>query len=98
MPTYEYKCCKCGHQFEKFQSITAAPIKTCPTCRGRVKKLLSTGGGIIFKGGGFYETDYKKKMPPAKSTSGGDAGKSGAESAKPVSGTSHSSSGKAENK
>ncbi len=67
MPTYEYECRKCGHTFEKFQSITAAPVKTCPKCRGKVARLLSAGAGIIFKGSGFYQTDYKKSShaPPA---------------------------------
>lgn len=67
MPTYEYECRRCGHQFEKFQSIMAAPVKTCPTCRGRVKRLVSGGAGIIFKGTGFYETDYKRAKPPSPS-------------------------------
>ena len=65
MPTYEYECRKCGHQFEKFQSITAAPVKTCPKCRGKVARMLTTGAGIIFKGSGFYQTDYKKSAAPA---------------------------------
>ena len=60
MPTYEYECRKCGHRFEKFQAITAEPVKTCPKCRGKVARLLSGGAGIIFKGSGFYQTDYKK--------------------------------------
>ena len=60
MPTYEYECRKCGHQFERFQPITAAPVKTCPKCKGKVARLLSGGAGIIFKGSGFYQTDYKK--------------------------------------
>lgn len=60
MPTYEYECRKCGHLFEKFQPITAAAVKTCPKCRGRVARVLSGGAGIIFKGSGFYQTDYKK--------------------------------------
>jgi putative FmdB family regulatory protein len=60
MPTYEYECQKCGHQFEVFQSIKEAPKKTCPECKGRVKRLLGTGAGIIFKGSGFYSTDYRK--------------------------------------
>lgn len=59
MPTYEYECQKCNHRFEKFQSITEAPVKTCPKCKGRVKRLLGTGSGIIFKGSGFYATDYR---------------------------------------
>jgi len=60
MPTYEYECQKCGHLFEEFQSIKAAPLKTCPECKGRVKRLLSAGGGLLFKGSGFYITDYRK--------------------------------------
>lgn len=65
MPTYEYECRRCGHHFEKFQSIMAAPVKTCPKCRGRVARVVSGGAGIIFKGTGFYETDYKKKQSPS---------------------------------
>jgi putative FmdB family regulatory protein len=60
MPTYEYQCQKCGHRFELFQKITAAPRKTCPKCRGRLKRLLGTGAGLLFKGSGFYITDYRK--------------------------------------
>ena len=59
MPTYEYECQKCGHRFEKFQGITEEPVKRCPECRGKVKRLLGTGAGIIFKGSGFYATDYR---------------------------------------
>ena len=65
MPTYAYECRKCGHQFEKFQPITAEPVKTCPKCRGKVARMLTTGAGIIFKGSGFYQTDYKKSAAPA---------------------------------
>ena len=64
MPTYEYECRRCGHHFEKFQSIMAAPVKTCPKCRGRVARVVSGGAGIIFKGSGFYQTDYKKAQSP----------------------------------
>jgi putative FmdB family regulatory protein len=60
MPTYEYECQKCGHRFDVFQSIKDAPRKSCPRCRGRVKRLLGTGAGVIFKGSGFYSTDYRK--------------------------------------
>jgi putative FmdB family regulatory protein len=60
MPTYEYECQKCHHRFELFQSIKDEPKKTCPKCRGRVKRLLGTGAGLIFKGSGFYITDYRK--------------------------------------
>jgi len=60
MPTYEYECQKCHHRFELFQSIKDEPEKTCPKCRGRVKRLVGTGAGLIFKGSGFYITDYRK--------------------------------------
>ncbi len=60
MPTYEYECQKCQHRFELVQSMNDAPKKTCPKCRGRVKRLLGTGAGVIFKGSGFYSTDYRK--------------------------------------
>ena len=61
MPTYEYECAKCGTVFEHFQSIKAPKLERCTQegCRGKVTRLLGTGGGIIFKGGGFYETDYR---------------------------------------
>jgi putative FmdB family regulatory protein len=60
MPTYEYICRACGHEFEEFQSIKADPIAVCPECRKKkVERKISTGGAVIFKGGGFYETDYR---------------------------------------
>lgn len=58
MPTYEYECKKCG-RFEHFQRITEEKLKRCPTCKGAVKRLLGSGAGIIFKGTGFYQTDYR---------------------------------------
>ncbi len=61
MPTYEYECTSCGYKFEAFQKINDSPLTKCPKCKKRVKKLISTGAGIIFKGSGFYATDYKKK-------------------------------------
>ena len=62
MPTYEYKCSACGHAFEKFQSIMAGPVRKCPECgKNRVKRLISTGAGLIFKGSGFYITDYRSE-------------------------------------
>jgi putative FmdB family regulatory protein len=60
MPTYEYECQKCGHHFDLYQSIKDGPKRTCPKCHGRVKRLLGTGVGVIFKGSGFYSTDYRK--------------------------------------
>lgn len=101
MPTYHYVCEKCGHEFELFQSITAEPLKSCPKqqCqrktwgRGQVKRVLSGGAGLIFKGQGFYTTDYrsegykeaaKKESESAKpkSDSASSGGKSGSDTAK----------------
>src|SRR5882757_3885452 len=75
MPTYEYKCKKCDHRFEKFQSIMAGPIKKCPECgKSAVERLISAGGGLIFKGSGFYITDYRDSSynDKAKAESGGE--------------------------
>jgi putative FmdB family regulatory protein len=59
MPTYEYKCLECGGRFEAFQSMTDEPLATCEQCGGKLKRLIGTGAGIIFKGSGFYSTDYR---------------------------------------
>ena len=61
MPTYDYECTKCGNEFEVFQKMTDKHLSKCPKCHGKVKRLIGAGAGIIFKGSGFYETDYKKK-------------------------------------
>ncbi|MDD5431833.1 MAG: zinc ribbon domain-containing protein [Candidatus Omnitrophica bacterium] len=60
MPTYDYECLSCGHKFEKFQKMSDEPLKKCPECNKKVKRLIGSGAGIIFKGSGFYATDYKK--------------------------------------
>ena len=74
MPTYEYKCNNCEEIFERFQKITDPPLKDCPICGGKLTRLISGGIGIIFKGSGFYQTDYRsdsyrkaaeKDKPPA---------------------------------
>jgi putative FmdB family regulatory protein len=59
MPTYEYRCSKCEESFEFFQKISEEPIRECPVCKGELKRVISGGAGIIFKGSGFYTTDYK---------------------------------------
>ncbi|UCD27383.1 MAG: zinc ribbon domain-containing protein [Planctomycetota bacterium] len=62
MPTYDYECDTCGHTYELFQSITAKPIKKCPECgNNTAKRLIGAGSGIIFKGSGFYQTDYRSE-------------------------------------
>jgi len=62
MPTYDYVCQACGHTFEQFQSITAGALRKCPKCsKLRLKRLIGPGAGIIFKGSGFYETDYRSE-------------------------------------
>ena len=62
MPTYEYACRACGHEFEQFQSIKADPVRTCPACgKRKVERKIGIGGAVIFKGGGFYETDYRSE-------------------------------------
>ena len=65
MPTYEYECLSCEHKFEILQGINAKPISKCPNCGKKVRKLISSTGGFIFKGSGFYATDYQaaKKSP-----------------------------------
>jgi putative FmdB family regulatory protein len=62
MPTYEYECAGCGQRLEEFQSITAKPLKKCPACgKNKLQRLLGTGATLIFKGSGFYQTDYRSE-------------------------------------
>ena len=62
MPTYEYECEKCGYKFERFQKMTDPPVKVCPECKSRkVKRLIGPGGGVIYKGPGFYTTEYRSE-------------------------------------
>lgn len=86
MPNYDYKCETCDHQFEVFQSMNDPKLTDCPlaNCEGSVKRLLGTGGGIIFKGAGFYETDYRsssyKEGAKADKTPSGHTSESKSES------------------
>lgn len=74
MPTYDYRCDACGHEFDAFHSIMDAPLRKCPKCRKqKLRRLIGAGSGIIFKGSGFYETDYKR----ARAGGGGSSEKSG---------------------
>ena len=88
MPTYEYECRKCGHRFELFHSIKDDRPKRCPRCKGRAVRVPSAGAGILFKGSGFYITDYrssdyKKKAKEEKGHAAPAEGKGGGE-AKPA--------------
>lgn len=77
MPTYDYRCEKCKHEFEAFQSITAAPLKKCPKCaKQSLRRLIGTGAALLFKGDGFYITDYRseKYKEAAKADSGATSG------------------------
>src|SRR5438477_5418272 len=76
MPTYDYRCTKCGHVFELFHSITDDTTRRCPKCRSKAVRVPSAGAGLLFKGSGFYITDYrsksyKEKSKQDKQTSGG---------------------------
>ena len=79
MPNYEYECQKCGHGFEVFQKMTDPKLKRCPVCGGKVVRLIGPGAGVVFKGSGFYSTDYgrggRKKTEPSKE-GGSDSGPS----------------------
>ncbi len=96
MPTYEYECQKCHHQFELFKSIKDESAKRCPKCKGKTKRLIGTGAGIIFKGSGFYMTDYRsknyvdgaKKDKPDSSGSPGDKSDSAKKDKPDLSGSS----------
>jgi len=87
MPTYEYRCQACEHQFELFQSITAPPERRCPRCgRLKLRRLIGPGAAILFKGSGFYKTDYRspsyKKAADADKAGGNDADSTGSNTAK----------------
>ncbi len=76
MPTYEYRCESCGHEFEELQSFKEEPLKVCPKCHEeKLRRLFGTGAAILFKGSGFYETDYRsdsyKKAAKAEQEAGG---------------------------
>lgn len=95
MPTYEYQCKACGHSLEEFHSITEPPLSRCPKCNtDNLVRIMGTGAGLIFRGTGFYLTDYKKSggspQTPSK-TSGGTSSGGGSDS-KPSSGGSGSTS------
>ncbi len=86
MPTYEYECPDCTHRFERFQGINDDPVAACPECGGKVRRIISAGGGIVFKGPGFYATDYRSGSKPDRPTPSaegeGPKGKASGEKAK----------------
>lgn len=93
MPTYEYECAKCGHHFERFQQMSDQPVKTCPECKSRrVQRLLGGGAGLLFKGSGFYITDYRsgnykegaKNDTPAATATSADSSSTKKEKAPPA--------------
>jgi len=70
MPTYEYECLSCGSNFDAFQKMSESPLDKCVKCQGSVRRVVSGGSGVIFKGSGFYITDYgKEKSAPSKTSS-----------------------------
>jgi putative FmdB family regulatory protein len=82
MPTYEYECQKCGHRFEEFQSMKDAALTKCPKCKGKLKRLIGAGAGFIFKGSGFYTTDYRSSSYQEKKKSSESSGKPAESSSK----------------
>lgn len=74
MPTYGYRCPKCGHEYEKFQKISDKARAKCPQCGARGERVISGGAGIVFKGSGFYITDYKRSGEQAKAGEGAEKG------------------------
>lgn len=83
MPTYDYRCNECEHTFELFQSITADPVRECPVCGAfAVQRIIGTGGAIIFKGSGFYQTDYRSEEYKSKAKKEQESTKSGTQNDK----------------
>ncbi len=107
MPTYDYVCDACHHEFEQFQSITADPLKKCPKCgKNKLRRLIGTGAAIVFKGSGFYQTDYrsdsyKKRAEadkPPTSDSKSESKSTDKSESKPAAGNSSSSGDKSAGK
>lgn len=90
MPTYDYRCKACNHEFEQFQSMKDEPLKTCPACKKKqLERLIGAGAGLIFKGSGFYITDYRSESyKQAAKSDTGDSGASSGGEAKPAAASS----------
>lgn len=100
MPTYDYECQACDHKFERWQEMSARKLRTCPECgKRKLVRLVGAGAGVIFRGSGFYETDYKRKQSPKPSTSSSSSSTSSTSSdtkgGKASASSSSSGSGKA---
>ncbi|MCS7034167.1 MAG: zinc ribbon domain-containing protein [Phycisphaerae bacterium] len=102
MPTYEYRCEECEHEFEAFQSITASPLRKCPECkRPKLRRLIGSGAALLFKGDGFYITDYRSesyKKAAKADGAGSSAGQSSEAKSQSASGDASSSTTKADSK
>lgn len=89
MPTYEYKCRNCDHVFEQFQSMKDAPLRKCPNCgKNTLERLIGTGAAIIFKGSGFYQTDYRSEAYKSAQKADSGAGSKDAKAGEPAAGAS----------
>lgn len=96
MPTYEYRCGACGHEFDVFQKMTDDPVRTCPECgEDEAERLISRGAGIVFKGSGFYATDYRAPPEKEREGAGGESGdaEAGSSGAKEADGKEHEGDG-----
>ncbi|MBL8892601.1 MAG: zinc ribbon domain-containing protein [Planctomycetaceae bacterium] len=94
MPTYDYLCDACGHKFEEFQNITAPMLTKCPACKKKkLRRLFGTGAAVVFKGSGFYQTDYRSEgYKKAKENDSSESGKTDTSGSKESSGTSSTTS------
>ena len=93
MPTYDYRCNACGHTFEEMQSFSEKPLKKCPQCKkNKLQRLFGTGAGVIFKGSGFYQTDYRSDSykQSAKAEQDAKSGSTGKTDSTPAAGTNGS--------
>ncbi len=98
MPTYQYRCDKCGHEFEEYQSMLDDPLDSCPECKGPVHRLITGGAGFLFKGSGFYITDYRSGQYKKDAAADSSSSKTSSESKDASKSKSDSSSKKTKSK